>query len=109
MRIMPSKPLLPLCWRAAGAMPRASFPRGPYAPAGPAVKIQDPAIVLFLKRLFQAPRLDAVAAVRGGGGAADPVHALWRARHDRWPVRDAVPARLCAVPWIEGQGRRCRS
>ena len=31
------------------------------APAGLAVKIQDPAIVLFLKRLFQAPRFEAEA------------------------------------------------
>jgi cytochrome b pre-mRNA-processing protein 3 len=42
-------------------MPRASFPRGPSHRQAPAVKFQDLAIVLFLKRLFQAPRLETEA------------------------------------------------
>jgi cytochrome b pre-mRNA-processing protein 3 len=42
-------------------MPKASFPRGPSHRQAPAVKFQDPAIVLFLKRLFQTPRFEAEA------------------------------------------------
>jgi cytochrome b pre-mRNA-processing protein 3 len=42
-------------------MPKASFPRGPSHRQALAVKFQDPAIVLFLKRLFQTPRFEAEA------------------------------------------------
>jgi cytochrome b pre-mRNA-processing protein 3 len=42
-------------------MPKASFPRGPSHRQAPAVKFQDLAIVLFLKRLFQTPRFEAEA------------------------------------------------
>jgi cytochrome b pre-mRNA-processing protein 3 len=65
-------------------MPRASFPRGTSHRQAPAVKFQDPAIVLFLKRLFQAPRFEAEA------------HALFRQAAER--ARRPILFTLYGVP-----------
>src|SRR6185295_16534041 len=62
MRIMPSKSRCPCVGAPPALCPsQGVLPARTIAPAGLAVKIRDPAIVLFLKRLFQTPRFEAEA------------------------------------------------
>jgi cytochrome b pre-mRNA-processing protein 3 len=62
MRIMPSKSRCPCVGAPPALCPsQGVLPARTIAPHGDAVKFQDPAIVLFLKRLFQAPRFEVEA------------------------------------------------
>src|SRR5688572_16964061 len=112
MRIMPLETFVALVLARGRRYAQGVLPARTIAPAGPRCQVSGSGYrVVFEEIISSAAARDgsprALSPDRRASTAPDPVHPLWRARHDRRPVRDAVLARLCAVPRAEGQGHRC--